>query len=128
MGTDCSVLRFFSIEANVKVYYRAEKGWTDVVSILVTEKMHYSLFSDLLLITIDSYQCWLLLFLACTYDKVVILFRLINIIDLRTLNVWYTKTTCQIDFKFTGSVVQVNRSLYTDFQAILKFYQNYCYF
>ena len=38
METDYSVLRFFSIEANVKVYYRAWIGWTDVVSILVTEK------------------------------------------------------------------------------------------
>ena len=38
MGTDCSVLRFYSIEANVGVYYRAGKGWTDVVSILVIEK------------------------------------------------------------------------------------------
>ena len=38
MRTDYSVLKFFSIEANVKVYYRAGKGWTDVVSILVTEK------------------------------------------------------------------------------------------
>ena len=46
MRTDYPVLRFFSIEANVKVYFRAGKGWTEVVSILVTEKMHYSLFSD----------------------------------------------------------------------------------
>ena len=46
MGTDYSVLRFVSIEANVKVCHKAEKGWTDVVSILVTEKMHYSLLSN----------------------------------------------------------------------------------
>ena len=42
LGKDCSVLRFFSIEDNVKVYHRAGKGWTDVVAIWVTEKMHYS--------------------------------------------------------------------------------------
>ena len=46
MRTDYSVLRFLSISFNVKVYYRAGKGWTNVVSILVTEEMHYSLFSD----------------------------------------------------------------------------------
>ena len=48
MGTDYPVLRFFSIGFNVKVYQKAWKGWTDVVSILVTEKMHYSLYSDLI--------------------------------------------------------------------------------
>ena len=42
----------------------------------------------------------------------------------KTLNVWYVETTCSIDLKLTGSIVQVNRSLYTDFQAILKFYKN----
>ena len=38
METDYSVLIFFFLEANVKVYYRAGKGWSDVLSILVTEK------------------------------------------------------------------------------------------
>ena len=38
MGTDCCVVRYFFIGFNVKVYCRAGKGWTDVVSILVTEK------------------------------------------------------------------------------------------
>ena len=54
MRTDYSILRFFSIEFNDKVYYMAGKGWTDVVPILVTEKMHYSLFSDSWLRAIDS--------------------------------------------------------------------------
>ena len=38
MRTDYSVLRFFSIGFNFIVYHRAGKRWTDVVSILVTEK------------------------------------------------------------------------------------------
>ena len=42
----------------------------------------------------------------------------------KTLNVWYTEITCPIDFKLTGSIVWVNRSLYINFQAILKFYKN----
>ena len=46
MGKDYSVLRFFSIGFNVKVYHRAGKGWIDIVSILVTEKTYCSLFSD----------------------------------------------------------------------------------
>ena len=45
MGTDHYVPRFFFIEANVKVYYRAGKRWKNA-SILVTEKTHYSLFGD----------------------------------------------------------------------------------
>ena len=44
--------------------------------------------------------------------------------DFKTLNIWYAETTCLIDFKLTGSIVQGNRSLYTDFQVILKFYIN----
>ena len=34
------------------------------------------------------------------------------------------ETTCPIDFKLTGSNMQANRSLYIDFQVILKFYIN----
>ena len=40
----------------------------------------------------------------------------------KTLNIWYAETICLIDFKLTESNVQANRSLYTNFQAILKFY------
>ena len=34
------------------------------------------------------------------------------------------KTICLIYFKLTGSVEQVNKSLYIDFQAILNFHVN----
>ena len=34
------------------------------------------------------------------------------------------KLTCLIDLKLAGSVEQVSKSLYIDFQAILKFYKN----
>ena len=57
----------------------------------------------------------------------VILFEIIfdnYITDFKILNVQYVETTCLINFKLTGSNVQANRSMYTDFQAILKFYIN----
>ena len=35
------------------------------------------------------------------------------------------ETICLIDFKLTGFIVWVNRSLYTNFQVILKFYKKF---
>ena len=52
----------------------------------------------------------------------VILFEIIldkYITHFKTLNVWYAETPCLIDFKLTGCVMQVNRSLCIDFQVIL---------
>ena len=34
------------------------------------------------------------------------------------------KLLIPIDFKLTGSIVQVSKSLYTNFQVILKFYKS----
>ena len=64
--------------------------------------------------------CLLLLILACTYDKVILL----RLIDFITLNIWYAETTCPIDLKLTVYIRWAYRSLYTDFQMILKFYKN----
>ena len=47
----------------------------------------------------------------------------INIIDFKTSNIWYTDTTCPIDFKLTGFNMWAIRSIYTNFQAIIKFYK-----
>ena len=44
MGTDCSVLRFFSIGYNVKVCHRAGKGWTKVVPTLWPLENNYTLY------------------------------------------------------------------------------------
>ena len=43
-----------SIDSNVKSCHKDGKGWTDVISIYVTEKTHYSLFSDFWPQMIDS--------------------------------------------------------------------------
>ena len=70
----------------------------------------------------------LLLFIAYIYMtnwvNIVSLFDLIDFIDFKTLNVHYSKNTCPIEFKLTGSIVGANKSLYIDFQVILKFYKN----
>ena len=53
-----------------------------------------------------------------------ILFFSLDLIDFKTLNVCYSKTMCPIEFKLTGSIAQANKSLYINFQVILKFYRN----
>ena len=50
MGPDSSVLRCCFIELNVKVYHKAGKGWTNVISTFVTERN----FMHLCLLTIKS--------------------------------------------------------------------------
>ena len=56
--------------------------------------------------------------------NIISLINFIEFIDFKTLKVQYSKTTCPIEFKLTGSVEQVNKSLDIDFQVILKFYKN----
>ena len=58
------------------------------------------------------------------YDKFVIIFLLLNFIGFKTLKVQYLKTTCPIELKLAGLIVLVNKSLYIEFQVILKFYKN----
>ena len=118
-----------SIDNYVKIYYVTGKGWTEVVSTLwPLEKylsyiriLHWNWLNMNMTINTHVYSVGAI---YSTYDKVVILFWLLNFIDFKTSNVWYSKTTCLIDFKLTGSIVWVNRSLYTNFQAILNFHQN----
>ena len=59
----------------------------------------------------------LLLFIAYTYDKVVLLNFALDFTDFKTLNVCYSKTTSPIELKITGSIKQVNKSLYINFQV-----------
>ena len=84
--------------------------------------MHYSLVflpltpNNTFLSIVAFSMCINVIFFEIIFD--------INMSGFKTLNVRYAETTCPIDFKLTGSIVQFNRNLYTDFQVILKFYKN----
>ena len=49
----------------------------------------------------------------------------IDLIDLKTLNDCFSKTTYLIELKLTGLIEQVNDGLYTNFQSILNFHKNF---
>ena len=44
--------------------------------------------------------------------------------DFKTLNVWYSRTTCPIEVKLKGPIVWANSNLYIDFQVNLNFHKN----
>ena len=58
MGTDCSTPRFICIGFNVKVYHRAEKGWTNIVSTVMTSReifiVHYNLVLKIIIHEFDD--------------------------------------------------------------------------
>ena len=54
----------------------------------------------------------------------MIFVNFIDFIDFKTSNAQYSKTTCPIELKLTGSLMWVNRSLYVNFQVILNFPKN----
>ena len=120
MGRDCSALRFFSIEVNVKVYHRAGRGWTDVVSTFGIENNCMSLFLTLILTWCKCDNC----IYKYTKGKHWNWNFSIDLIHLKTLNDCYMKTTYLIELKLTGIIEQANKSLYTDFQSMLKFCKN----
>ena len=67
----------------------------------------------------------LLLFIAYMYDKVVLLNFATHFTDFKGFNVCCSKTTCPIKLKITGSIEQVNKSLYNDFSSHSKFLQKH---
>ena len=90
--------------------------------ILVTEKMHYSLFFDSLTYSdrFLSVNCFFIY--KYTIKLKTLSYRIFT--NLETLNDWYSKTTCPIEFKLTGSIERVNKSLSIAFQVILKIFKN----
>ena len=80
MGTDCSVLRFFSIDNNVKIYLQLERAgqklslhvWPLEILLSYIIILHWE-WSNMNVTNITHNNmhycyCLLLLFLACTYD------------------------------------------------------------